>query len=487
MTIQDDVVLPLDEQRLGTGVAVHGTVENRAGKPRPGVQVRFLAASGASQLPIAEATTGDDGTFSDVSLSPGRYRAEVRSDRVLLTQTTTIEGSKPEQSLKLRTTETAASGIVLQHGQPVTGGQLAAEVTSLATPRIGQLLLRTPEGGQEVFGAAGSPHFETEIGADGGFSFDDLPAGRLTFTYQSLDGRSLSRLVDLPADGATGLAIDFTGATIHGLARLRQTQEPVSEVTVELRDGSGDLLGTAVSGPDGRFGFDDVGASDVLLEASKSGLRAGISHLSLKGRTVAEAAIDLTPADTGTVTVRLSGEGGQPLSFTFVTLLTEGGALVRSLPLDALGSRRFEDVQAGTYRIVWTDPAYGLGISAPISVQGGEEAAVEQQLRSPAFLDLVCQSDACRLTPLEGLALFAAPGLDIASLLPGFSPGLAVSAEGRVALGAIQPGDYQMIVRSAGVPASIAIHASPGQVVRVPIGPPPGPSTRGRIAAKPSP
>ncbi len=475
VAILDDEVLPIDEESLGKGVAVRGTVKNRAGKLRAGVQVRFLAESGASQLPIAEATTGEDGAFGDVSLAAGRYRVEVRSDRVLLAQTTTISDSKPEQKLALRTSETAAFGVVLRRGQPAQGGVLAVEVANLATARTGQLLLRTPEGDQEVFGAEGSPLFETEVGADGSFTFDDVPAGRLLFTYRPQDDRSLSRLVDLPADAETALAIDFAGATIQGLARVRSTEEPAAEVAVELRDAEGNPLGTATTDAAGRFVFDDVSAPDVLLEGSKAGFRAELNRVSLKGQTTASVTLDLEPADTGTVTVRLEGPGGQPLAFAFVTLLTEGGALVRSLPLDALGSRKFEDVPAGAYRLVWTDPAFGLGISPPISVQSSQEATVEQQLLTPAYLDLVCQADACRHSPLESLS-FAAQGLDLATLLPGFSPGLSVSAEGRLSLGAIQPGDYQLAVRLAGTPSSIAIHAVAGQVMRVPIGPELSPS-----------
>ncbi len=241
---------------------------------------------------------------------------------------------------------------------------------------------------------------------------------------------------------------------------MRKTGEPVAEVAVELRDGDGSPLGSAVTDAAGRFVFDDVSASEVILEASKPGFRAGVNRVSLKDRGNAPVALDLDAADTGTVTVRLSGRGGQPLGFAFVTLLTEGGSMVRSLPLDALGSRQFDEVPEGVYRIVWSDPSFGLGISAPVSVRAAQEALVEHQLESPAYLELVCQANDCRRSPLEGLNLFAAQGLDLASLLPGFSPSLAMSADGRLPLGAIQPGDYQVAVRLAGASSRVT-HTGP--------------------------
>ena len=470
VVLWDSVVLPLEEEILGKGVAVRGTVTNRAGKPRAGVQVRFRAGGEGSRLAVAEATTAEDGSFGGVSLAAGSYQVEVWSDRVLLSQAVTLAASKPEKSLDLKTGETAVSGVVLRHGQAVQGGLLAAEVANLATPRVGQLLLRTPEGSQEILGGAGSPRFETEVGADGSFAFDDVTPGRLLFTYQGAEERPLTRLVDVPADGESPLAIDFSGEALRGLARLRQTGEPVAEVAVELRDAEGNPLGTAITDAAGRFGFDDVTAADVVLEASKAGFRAELEKVSLASRT--PVVLDLEPADTGTVSARLRGLQGSPLAYAFVTLLTEGGALVRSLPLDGLGYRQFEDVPAGRYRLAWTDPAYGLGTSEPILVQSGQDCAVEQQLQAPARLELACPAERCGQSPLEGLTLFASQGLDLASLLPGFSPGLALSAEGRLQLGALQPGNYRLVVRLGGASSAFEVHASPGQIIRLPVGPP---------------
>ncbi|MFL6195142.1 MAG: carboxypeptidase regulatory-like domain-containing protein [Thermoanaerobaculia bacterium] len=481
----DDGVLPVGSVSLDPGIAVHGRVRNRAGKAKPGVHVLFLAESGGSRLPLAEATTGDDGAFSGISLSPGPYRVEVRSDRTLLAQTVTLSASDSERKLDLRTNETAAAGIVLRHGQPVPGGWLTAEIASLATPRGGQLILRTPDGGQEILGAPASPSFQAEVGADGSFTFDDVPAGRLLLTYQAPEGDSLRKLVDLPAAGASDLTIDFSGASLRGLARLRDTGEPLADVSVEVRDAQGNPLGAALSDAAGRFAFEDIGATDLLVEASKPGYRGQASRISLQGKATESVALDLDPAESGVLTVRLQGENGQPLAFAFATLLTEGGSLVRSLPLDALGTRRFEDLPDGTYRVAWSDPAFGLGVSAPVTVRNHEEQRVEQQLRTPAHLSLVCSAESCRRGLLEGLTLLAAPGLDLASLLPGFSPGLAISADGRLPLGALQPGEYRLAVRLEGSASFFTLQVTPGQILEVPVGPrPPSPEAR-VVAARP--
>lgn len=482
VALLDDLVLPMADAALDAGVAVSGTVKNRAGKPRRGVQVRFLAESGASPLAVAETATGENGEFGGLHLASGDYRVEVRSDRILLAQDVRIEGKEPEHKLALRTAETAVSGTVLRRGQVAQGGWLETEVAALATPRSGRLVLRTPEGEQETLGGSESSLYQAEVGPDGSFSFEDVPPGRLLFTYLTPEGHTLTRLVDLPPAGAEALTIDFSGSRLEGIARLKDTGEPLVDVAVELRDADGSPLGTAVTDAAGRFVFEDVSAEEVLVEATRAGFAARAEQVSLLGKPAATVAIDLDPSEDGTVAVRLQGEGGQPLAFSFVTLVTEGGALVRSLPLDALGSRRFEGISAGNYRLLWSDPAYGLGMSAPIPVQGGQEAVVEERLASPARIELACQSEPCSRSPLEALALFSAPGLDLASLLPGFSPGLAISDEGRLYLGAIQPGEYRLAGRVAGLPFEMVFRASPGQVIRVPVGNPQ--TSRDALAAR---
>ncbi len=482
VALLDDLVLPMEDAVLDAGVAVSGTVKNRAGKPRRGVQVRFLAESGASPLAVAETATGEDGEFGGLHLAAGDYRVEVRSDRVLLARNVRIEGSEPKHRLDLRTAETAVSGTVLRRGQVVQGGWLEAEVAWLATPRSGRLVLRTPDGQQETLGGSENALFQTEVGPDGSFSFEDVPVGRLLITYLTPEGHALTRLLDLPPAGAEALPIDFSGARLEGIARLKNNGEPLVDVAVELRDAEGSPLGTAVTDAAGRFVFEDVSAAEVLVEATRTGFAARTEQVSLQGKPTAMVAIDLDPSEDGTVAVRLQGEGGQPLAFSFVTLVTEGGALVRSLPLDALGSRRFEGISAGSYRLIWSNPVYGLGMSAAIHVQGGREAVVEERLVSPARLELACQADPCNRSPLEALGLFSAPGLDLASLLPGFSPGLAFSDDGRLSLGAIQPGGYRLAGRVAGTPFDVVFQAAPGQIVRIPVGRPEIP--KDAVAAK---
>ena len=80
--------------------------------------------------------------------------------------------------------------------------------------------------------------------------------------------------------------------------------------------------------------------------------------------------------------------------------------MVRSLPTDALGERRFEDLAGGIYFLVWMDAASGI----------------------------------------DFLGLYSADGLQIAPYLSGVASSMRFSQTGRISLGRITPGQYVLRV-----------------------------------------
>jgi hypothetical protein len=111
-----------------------------------------------------------------------------------------------------------------------------------------------------------------------------------------------------------------------------------------------------------------------------------------------------------------------------------------------------------------------LGVSAPLTVQGGEETLFERVMQEPAQLEITCPPAACSRKPLEGLNLFSVTPVDLVQLLTGFAPGLAFSAEGRLSLGALQPGPYELAVQLGGRVSHFRVEALPGQRLTLPLG-----------------
>lgn len=465
--LPDQRIAAAEDQEMGPGVAVRGLVRSRTGQPRAGLALRFLAESGTSLLPLAESSTGPQGRFRAPHLSSGRYRVEVRSKRLLLSQIVEVERGEAERFLELVTPGTLLTGRVLRGDEPLAGGRLTAEPASLANPKVGTLLVEG-SGQPQAFGAP-EAQSSAEIDGEGRFSFAEIEPGPTLFRYLSPEGQEWTRVAEVPADATAFLPLVFGGKTLQGQVSHRESGEPLAGVELRLADRSGSPLTAGITDERGAFSFTDISANDVVIEANLSGFRQETVRASLAAAQPAPMTVQLEPADAATVHVRMAHSSGQPLAFAFVSLLSPAGAMVRSLPLDETGEKQFDDVPAGQYRLVWSDPAVGVGASPALAVHGGEDTVFERRLLPPARLELSCKAASCAGLPVQTLALFAGD-LDVAPLLPGAGASLAFSADNRAFLGTLQPGDYRLLVQVAGRTWDLPFRAQPGQRLLLPVG-----------------
>ena len=140
--------------------------------------------------------------------------------------------------------------------------------------------------------------------------------------------------------------------------------------------------------------------------------------------------------------MRLRRADGTPVSGMSATLLDASGAMVRSLPTDASGERRFEGLPAGIYFLVWTDALAGTGVSEPVQLDGKKPATLEKVLGQGAPVELHLRSTAVwrrrRRSP-GGLL----PRRDRAGpYLSGMTTGLRFSQAGEISLGRLASGRY---------------------------------------------
>lgn len=458
----------LDDQILGHGCQVAGVVVDRAGRPRSAVRVKVVMPSGTSLLPLEERLSAADGHLAPMFLSAGTYRVEARTDRPLLAQTFTVPEGEEEVEWTLTLQGATVLGLVRRGEQPVAGGTLRLAPALDPGTRVGKFVLQSEDGSRrEVFGPL-PVHLMAEVGAEGTFRFEDVPPGPVTATYLSAEGELVERLVDIPPQAEAFVTLDLAGTSLAGQVR-EAGGEPVAAASLELRDGAGNLVASAVTDDGGAFLLPGLAPGRYLLETKKPGFATRATP-GLEPGGESQVLVVLERAETGSLAARLGSPGGGPLSHALVGLFSAGGSMVTSLPLDALGERHWDDLPAGVYYLTWSDPSVGVGASRLLTLDGGEQAQFNQRLAPPAPVALTCSDRSCAGATLQVLSVLTADGVDLAPFFPGFSPGLAFSAEGRLDLGGLAPGRYRLLVGADGRSWDLPLTAQAGAPAVVELG-----------------
>lgn len=441
-----EIELEVDERRdlgeilLDRGVRVAGRVFDRAEAPKAGVRVRVLP-SPESLEPLAEATTNAAGEFSGLDLAPGSYRVEVWDERLLLAQPVTLH-DEPEVDLELEVGGIRWSGRVTYGGAPVQGGRLSAVAVDDPGRRRGKMIVNTAGGlaaPKAILGAAESRR-NVELGADGEFTFDGIEPGPVSVTYTSAAGLRSTLEIAVPDRADAWTPLDFLGSTLAGAVI-----EPESGIgvpaEVRLFGDAGQWLGSAETDAAGEFLFRDLQPDGVYtLEARAEGYRTALLPEVRLEESGQDVTIRLEPGEDGHLRVDLRRADGSPLGYAFVTLLSEAGATLRSLPADPYGRIDFGSLPAGRYLVVWSDPVVGTGATETFVEAPGR---VERTLQRGVDVELACgDPTSCGGMAVAGLAVYSTTGHEIGSYLPGLSTSMRFSADGRLPLGRLTPGRY---------------------------------------------
>ena len=243
------------------------------------------------------------------------------------------------------TTTTASDGSYLFTG--VAPGEYRVEVAAGELGAGGDLDGYSATSGPQSEGGARSAPV-TVVGGDFVLDVDfgfSNPAG----TYSISD----EFWIDLDADGARDA-----------------DEEPIPGVTVNLLDGAGDIIATAVTAPDGSFSFDGVPAGSYTLSVSDNGGRlVGLGGTTDPARN-RSLAVTVTSSDVSGVNFGFNapaslgdrlwsdsdGDGVQDggelgLPGVTVELLDRGGAVIATAVTGADGSYLFEGLAPELYTV----------------------------------------------------------------------------------------------------------------------------------------
>ncbi len=359
-----------------------------------GVTVRLLDAAGAV---LASVATDASGGYSFTDLAAGSYTVAV--DSTTLPPGTTVATADPDAVLDGRTTLNLASGeleVDADFGfQPrgVIGDLVFADLDGDGSLDAGEPGLAGVT--VELLDAAGAVVASTTTDGAGGYRFDELPIGDHTIR---VDVVTLPPGASTPTSDRDGVADSTTVVALgpaeviddadfgfvplgsigdlvfgddDGSGTFDATETGLPGVTVELLDGAGVVLATAVTDAAGAYRFDGLRTADYTVRidvatlplgsslptADRDGVADGTTTLTLAPATVVDDA-DFGFRTRGAIGDRVfrdddgngiadAGEPGIPA--VVIELLDPTGVVVASTTTDADGTYRFESLLPGVH------------------------------------------------------------------------------------------------------------------------------------------
>ncbi|MYA07408.1 MAG: carboxypeptidase regulatory-like domain-containing protein [Holophagales bacterium] len=437
-----------------------------------GGTVRLLDRFREVEAPIVQATlqvppeaearqrSGEDSRVrADFKAAPDVYRLEVldASGRLRVSQEVAVEEGPAEvQTIGVATATRVIQSILVMDGRPVTGGHVSFSRVFEPSRSSGKLqIVSQRPGGSRQQRVLGIPPQAVggAVGLDGAFEVAGAPTDLLWMTWRA-EGGNVGRLwpegplprMDLNGVRVTGELLDVNGAPIGGQVSL------IGDV--------GRTVAYAEAGDDGRFELPPAPPGSYRLKASAgvSPTRAREGRSSLAGTVVQDLALGTGPpphlvlrvgdAETGVLEVELQRADGSPAAGAWLHFVNASGDMVNT-SLASVAGQASRNLPAGDISLVWNDGAAcagGLGVN----VEAGRTATVRESLPIGRLLELRCPAADCGGEALSFLSMTTESGAEIASHLTGAGESVRFSDSGRLGLGCVTPGSYEVSFWAAG-------------------------------------
>ncbi|WP_342213080.1 carboxypeptidase-like regulatory domain-containing protein [Nocardia wallacei] len=211
--------------------------------------------------------------------------------------------------------------------------------------------------------------------ADGYYELSAPAAGSYVL-IASAEGRrpdaSTVTLADRPVSCDVALA---AMAGLAGTVARAGDNAPVAEAQVSALDLRGEVLASAVTDPEGRFGLTELPEGEFTVAVSALGFHPTALAVRVAGSGVTSLDVLLRPG------IRLHGvvrvHDGRPIEDARVTLADARGNVVDTMTTGPDGSYSFGNLDEGSYTVVAT--GYGP-TTTRVSVRGGDLDDVDLEL-----------------------------------------------------------------------------------------------------------
>ncbi|GAA2617371.1 MFS transporter [Streptomyces axinellae] len=226
------------------GPGLYGRIREAAGGVPLEATLTLISPVGRQ---VARTLARPDGRYSLAAPQAGAYVLIAAAEGCRPRASSLLLGAEPVFHDILLPARTGLAGAVVAAGdrQPVEGATVTvtdARGTALAT--------------------------ET-TDTSGEFTFGELPEGDTTVAVSATGFRPVALLV--PVTGSRTSRVDvelWPGALVRGTVRAGADRRPLPDARVTLVDQDGNVVGTAIAGPDGAFAFTDLDAGDYSVIAA---------------------------------------------------------------------------------------------------------------------------------------------------------------------------------------------------------------------------
>ena len=139
-------------------------------------------------------------------------------------------------------------------------------------------------------------------------------------------------------------------ARATGVVRVRGG-EGIADATVTLTDRDGEVVGATTTGPDGRYGFNELLAGTYTLVASARGTRPGAVAMTVPETGDIATDVELSGAASLSGIAR-GGSHDAPVPDARVTLVDADGHVVAMTNTDDSGAYTFPEIPEGQYTVI---------------------------------------------------------------------------------------------------------------------------------------
>ncbi len=403
---------------------------------------------------------------------PGLYRLDVvdGAGRLRVSQEIAVEeGAADVQTFDVALATRTIRSVLVLDGRPAAGGAVSFGSVfepSRSTFKIQLSSQRRGGAQQSRMLGMGSPTVRATVGADGSFEVDGVADDLLWMTWYAGDGTYVGRLwpagpvprMDLDGVRVSGSLLDVNGTPVGGQVSL------IGDV--------GRVVAFAEVGDDGRFVLPPAPPGNYRLKASAgvSPSRAREGRGSLAGTAVQDLVITAEPpldqtlrveeTEPGTLEVELRRADGSPAGGVWLNFVNAAGDVVGG-GLASAGGQNTRNVPAGEVAVVWNDAAACAG-GVGLNVEADRTSTLRESLPMGRLLELRCPAADCAGEPLSFLSVTTESGAEIASHLTGVGDAVRFSESGRLGLGCVTPGAYEVSFWAAGRRWGAEVRASSG-------------------------
>ncbi len=385
-----------------------------------GITITLLDGAGAT---VGTTTTAADGSWAFTNLNPGTYTAVETQPSTYVDgqETPGSNGATRPASTNDRITATIGAGessinnLFAERPNPARiAGKVYADVDGDGIPDSNEAPIAAVT--LALRDSTGAIVATTTTGADGTYAFENLIPG--TYTVNEVQPAGYSDGADTAGtNGATVTANDVMTVTLAGGQAStgnnfgeRQpvsisgtvysdvdgdgvkdaSEAPIAGVVISLKNASGSVVASVTTAADGSYRFENLPAGTYTVDESQpAGWSDGLDSAGTNGATTpandshtvtlayGQSSInnnfgERAPASlSGNVYLDANNDGVKDatevsIAGVSISLLDVNGVEVRSTVTAADGSYRFDNIAAGTYTVVETQPiAYGDGIDTP--------------------------------------------------------------------------------------------------------------------------